>query len=78
MSSLPVINLSATGANIKTLIKTNGLTVSDIQNALGFNTPQSIFKWLRGDTLPSIDNLVALSYILNITVDRLIITTPAV
>ena len=78
MSSLPVIYLSATGANIKTLIKTNGLTVSDIQNALGFNTPQSIFKWLRGDTLPSIDNLVALSYILNITVDRLIITTPAV
>ena len=77
-TEIPVINMTATGLNIKTLMKANNLKVSDVQNALGFNTPQSIFKWLRGDTLPSIDNLVALSYILNITVDRLIITTPAV
>lgn len=62
-----MVNMAATGANIKALIKANGLKVSDIQNKCGFNTPQSIFKWMRGDAMPSIDNLVILAYILKLT-----------
>ena len=53
-SGIPMVNMAATGANIKALIKANGLKVSDIQNKCGFNTPQSIFKWMRGDVMPSI------------------------
>ncbi|MBP3797328.1 MAG: helix-turn-helix transcriptional regulator [Ruminococcus sp.] len=64
---MPMVNMAATGANIKALIKANGLKVSDIQNKCGFNTPQSIFKWMRGDAMPSIDNLVILAYILKLT-----------
>ena len=66
-SGIPMVNMAATGANIKALIKANGLKVSDIQNKCGFNTPQSIFKWMRGDAMPSIDNLVILAYILKLT-----------
>ena len=72
-SGIPSINMAATGANIKALIKANGLKVADIQNVYGFNTPQSIFKWMRGEAMPSIDNLVILAYILNVTIDRIIV-----
>ena len=72
-SGIPMVNMAATGANIKALIKANGLKVSDIQNKCGFNTPQSIFKWMRGDAIPSIDNLVILAYILNVTIDEIIV-----
>ena len=58
MSSAPTINMEATGANIKSLIKANGLKISEIQAVYGFNTPQSIFKWMRGEAMPSVDNLV--------------------
>lgn len=71
---MPTIDMEATGANIKTLMKAKGLKVKDIQNLLGFGTPQSIFKWMRGETMPSLDNLVILAHILEVSIDRIIIT----
>ena len=70
----PTIDLAATGVNIKALIKSKGLKVTDVQTVFGFNTPQAIFKWIRGDALPSIDNLVILAHILDVTIDTIIIT----
>ena len=70
----PTIDAAATGANIKALIKNKGLRVTDVQTIFGFNTPQAIFKWMRGDTLPSIDNIVILAHILDVTIDKIIIT----
>lgn len=73
-TEIPVINMAATGSNIKALIKAIGLKVTEIQTIYGFNTPQSIFKWMRGETMPSLDNLIVLAHILNVTIDRIIIT----
>ena len=64
--------MTATGSNIKSLIKANGLKVAEIQAVYGFNTPQSIFKWMRGEAMPSIDNLVILAHILGVSIDRII------
>ena len=72
-TAAPTINMAATGANIKALLKSNGLKVTDVQNMCGFNTPQAIFKWMRGDAMPSIDNLVILSHLLGVTIDQIII-----
>ncbi|HAG13561.1 MAG TPA: XRE family transcriptional regulator [Ruminococcus sp.] len=72
-SAVPTINLAATGANIKALMKTNGLRVTDVQAGFGFNTPQAIFKWMRGDAMPSIDNMVILANMLNVTIDEILI-----
>ena len=72
-TEMPVINMTATGSNIKNLIKENGLRIAEVQELCGFNTPQSIFKWMRGDTLPSLDNLVILAHILNVTIDEIIV-----
>lgn len=72
-SAAPTINLAATGANIKALLRRRGLRVADVQNRCGFNTPQAIFKWMRGDTMPSIDNMVILADILDVTIDEILI-----
>ena len=60
----PVIDPTATGRNIVRLRKARGLTVKDLQVYFGFEEPRAIYKWQRGETLPSVDNLYALSRIL--------------
>jgi transcriptional regulator with XRE-family HTH domain len=74
ITTMPMVNMAATGANIKALMKAKGLKVSEVQNMYGFNTPQSIFKWMRGDMMPSLDNLVVLAYILDTTIDKIVVT----
>ena len=72
-SDTPTINMAATGANIKALIKNKGLKVADVQIRCGFNTPQAIFKWMRGDAMPTIDNMVILAKMLGVTIDEILI-----
>lgn len=73
--SFPVIDPQATGRNILRLRLSRGLSVRDIQSYFGFEEPQAIYKWQRGITLPSIDNLVALSYLLEVRMDEIIVLT---
>ena len=73
MNTFPTINLVLTGQNISRLREQRGLTVRNLQDALGFATPQAIYKWQHGTTLPSIDNLVALSVILCVSIDDILI-----
>ena len=74
MIDMPMINMQKTGANIKMLMKLNNIKVIQIQDILGFNTPQAIYKWLRGESMPTIDNMVILATLLNTTIDNIIIT----
>lgn len=67
----------ATGQNIKSMVKKQKITVNKMQETFGFNTPQAIYKWFRGDAMPTIDNLVILASILDTTIDNIIITTAA-
>ena len=67
------INMTETGRNIALLRKKNGLTIREVQEAMGFNTPQAIFKWQRGETVPSIDNLIVLSELYRTTIDEIIV-----
>lgn len=70
---MPTIDMTATGANIHKMIKDRKMTISYIQDIFGFNTPQSIYKWFRGDALPTIDNMVILAKILDTTIDTIIV-----
>lgn len=74
----PVIDLKATGQNIEALRKQRGLSVRDLQDVLGFATPQAIYKWQRGASLPSVDNLVVLSAVLRVPIDRILVTEKSV
>lgn len=73
MNPIPVIDMTATGQNILRLRREAGITVRMIQNALGFSTPQAIYKWQNGTAMPTIDNLVALAAILGVTIDEIIV-----
>ena len=64
-----------TGRNIARLRKINDLTIKDIQDAMGFNTPQAIYKWMRGEAIPSIDNLVVLSELFDTAIDEILVRT---
>lgn len=57
----PVIDLKATGDKIKELRIANKMSIKDVCIYMGFENPQSIYKWERGECLPTIDNLFALS-----------------
>lgn len=70
---IPTIDMHRTGANITKLRMAAGLTVKDLQDRFGFNSPQAIYKWQNGDSLPTVDNLLALSAMLNVKIDDILI-----
>ena len=61
-----------TGRRIRELIHRNGLNVRMVQEACGFENPQAVYKWLSGKSLPSVDNLVILSYIFHTSIDDIL------
>ncbi len=71
--AFPAIDPVATGKNIIRLRKQRGMTVKDLQNWFGFLEPRAIYKWQTGQSLPSIDNLYALSILLDVPMDSIIV-----
>ncbi len=69
----PTINLQKTGDNITRLMKKNSLKTSKLQEIFGFENPQAIYKWRRGECLPSIDNLVILAEVFHVSIDKILI-----
>ncbi|MDO4650366.1 MAG: helix-turn-helix transcriptional regulator [Eubacteriales bacterium] len=67
------IQQKETGRNIKSLLASRGYTVKDIQGAMGFENPQAIYKWLSGKSLPSLDNMVILSRLLNTSIEDILV-----
>ncbi|MCV2231547.1 hypothetical protein N7548_01720 [Acholeplasma manati] len=43
--TFPRINMKATGKNIESLRKQKNLSVKEIQEVFGFESPQAIYKW---------------------------------
>lgn len=75
--NIPVVNMKQTGQNILVLRKQRGISVKQLQTLMGFSTPQAIYKWQHGESLPTVDNLVALSAIFNVPIDAILITGTA-
>ncbi len=78
MFEIPFVNTVATGRNIDRLRIAAGLSVRDIQMVFGFATPQAIYKWIHGTSMPTIDNLVILAAMLDVTLDELVVVDTAV
>ncbi len=70
---IPTVNLAKTGANIVRLRKQAGLTVRDMQKVFGFNSPQAIYKWQKGVALPTVDNLIILEVLLQVSIDEILV-----
>ncbi|MBQ1736279.1 MAG: helix-turn-helix transcriptional regulator [Lachnospiraceae bacterium] len=68
----PQINMVETGRNIRRLRKAQGITIRELQEFFGFDSPRAIYKWQKGETLPSVDNLFALGVILNAPLESIL------
>ena len=44
-----------------------------MQAYFGFEEPQAIYKWQKGKSLPTVDNLYALAALLQVTVDDILV-----
>ena len=73
MKHYPTIDLEATGRQIVRLRKERGISVRDMQSYFGFDAPQAIYKWQKGLTLPSVDNLYALSVLLEVPMNNILV-----
>ena len=68
----PRIDVYKTGQNIRRIMLKKGMTVRDVQEYLGLSAPQSIYHWFDGRSLPTVDNLYALSGLFQMPVDLLL------
>ena len=44
----------------------------ELSRMMGFSTPQAVYKWQHGSSLPTVDNLVALSAIFAVPIDAIL------
>ncbi|MCR5023657.1 MAG: helix-turn-helix domain-containing protein [Lachnospiraceae bacterium] len=70
---MPTIDMIATGNRIRDLRDRTGMTTKDLMRFFGFENPTAIYKWLRGDSLPTVDNLVILAHLFGVAVDDILV-----
>ena len=75
--AFPTIDLAATGENIRRLRQARGLSVRDIQSYFGFEEPRAIYKWQKGESLPTVDNLYALGALLEVPMEQILVPATA-
>ena len=69
----PVIDVTRTGSNIRAMLNARHISVADTAAYLGATT-SLVYRYIRGDVLPSTDRLLALSVMLGVTVNDILAT----
>lgn len=67
------LDLVRSGQKLHSVMFTNGYSVKEVQEILNLSCPQSIYRWIRGTTLPSVDNLYMLSKLFNVHMEELLV-----
>lgn len=62
-----------TGIKLKMMLKNAGYDVKYIQEYLHLSCPQSIYRWFKGKVLPSVEHLCAISKLLNVHMQSLLV-----
>lgn len=70
MRNLPQIDSKEIGKRLRSLMMQQGLTVKELQKLLALSCPQTIYHWLNGDSMPTIDHLYSLCCYFEISVDE--------
>ena len=68
----PVIDKKEMGSTLKRYMQERGLTARDVQEYLGLACVQTVYRWIAGISVPTVDNLYALSRLMNTSVDTFI------
>lgn len=73
----PKISAKKTGARLRSLCKSRGVSVGEIQKELGLSSNQAVYSWFNGKNLPSLDNFYALSRLLGVAMDAMTVEEEA-
>ena len=65
--------MKETGKHLKKLAQRSGYSVKDIQQYLNLSCPQPVYRWYKGDILPSVDNLLRLSELYQVHMEELLV-----
>lgn len=68
----PLINKQETGINLRRIMDKRGVTAKDVQKYLGLGCVQSVYRWIDGINMPTIDNLYALSELFQLPIDSIV------
>lgn len=69
----PLIDKEKTGRWLKLLFAAKGVRPKDIQRYLSLSCIQTVYRWLEGTNIPSMDHLYALSSLLGVSVDQFVV-----
>lgn len=69
----PIIDKRKTGYQLEYLMKINRLTPKDIQEYLSLACVQTVYRWLEGINIPTIDNLYALAELFHVRIDDMVV-----
>ena len=70
----PVLDAKRTGRKIKEACRQKNLSVREIQEFLGLGSFQAVYRWFSGHSLPSLDNMYALSQLLQKPMESLLVS----
>ena len=68
----PLINKRETGIQMRRIMDRLGLSARDVQEYLGLGCVQSVYRWLDGHSMPTVDNLYALSELFRMPMDEIV------
>lgn len=68
----PVIDKQRTGERLREIMRQRNVTVKQVCEYLNLSCVQSVYHWLDGTSMPTIDNLYALSEYFKVPIDCLV------
>ncbi|MDO5441643.1 MAG: helix-turn-helix transcriptional regulator [Bacillota bacterium] len=66
------IDVIATGKKIESLLRQSDVSVKELANTLGVSN-QSVYKWIKGKSLPTLENLFQISHLLQVSMDEIVV-----
>lgn len=69
----PVIDISRTGKRLKAVCSDRNVSPKELQKLLNLGSVQAVYNWFNGERLPTIDNLFAISRLLMVPMDDILV-----
>ncbi len=67
------IDMLETGWRLVLLFRQKGYSVKDIQKLMQLSCPQPVYRWIKGQTLPSVDHIYNLAGILDVPMEEILV-----
>lgn len=70
-----MISNRETGLRIRKLLAERQISVREVQERMGLESTQAVYKWLHGKSLPSLENMAGLSQMLGVSIEEILVNT---